>query len=359
MTRRITDEAKKAAKKGLEARLELLVRNVAFKQDLVKGQEMYIQYRNAPIPTYTPLYANPYLSLDVRRQSYQESMEKSPSFEEYTKQQEIRTKERQLKSKYDHYLAKWDLKWGPWEYVDTKNVDFPSLSPRELKTLFKQASTEGDLMWGKSGPPHIFRLPVIASDPVALERDRVSEELGPAGYDPEDGEPYVWSEEELDDFVPGQVGKKLNLELNLTFPRDVLEELVRLNLERVFKSGKEPKKRQHLSKIKDQLRVFDLHKKGLTFPLIRTQFPLPRPPLSTVKSDYVSICRKINSINSSPSGSAEPLFNIETHMTKCPQCKNATDVKQFCEAAQQYINQDYKSAPSQTSSRDDWDSFNP
>ena len=73
----------------------------------------------------------------------------------------------------------------------------------------------------------------------------------------------------------------------------------------------------------------------------------------------MAIRRKINSINTSPSGSAEPLFNFETHMTSCPQCKNATDVKHFCEATQQYINQDYKSAPPKTIRPKDLDSLDP
>jgi hypothetical protein len=148
-------------------------------------------------------------------------------------------------------LAKWDLNWDPWEYVDTKGVDFPSLSPKDLGGLFKKASAERKKRAERdeAGPPEMFRLPVISWDPVERERERVRNNLIPADYEPEDGEGYVMSEEELEDLVPGTVGKKLTLELNLTFPRDVLEELVRLQLNQVFKRKKEPPTKQRLDKI--------------------------------------------------------------------------------------------------------------
>ena len=236
MARRKGSEAEQIAEKGLEARLDLLIRNAEFKQDLVNGREMCSQYKKALCR----------------------------SVEKTQKRKEMNIELEPLKWKYAHYLAKWDLNWGPWEYTNTEGIDFPSLSPKELKTLFKQAFIERDQRvdeyerWGESSPPHMFRLPVIASDPVARERERVS--MAPPDHDPEYGEEDEVSEEELDDLVHGQVGKKLNLELNLTFPRDVLEELVRLNLEEVFNRMKEPKKRQRLDKFDFQLRVFDLHK---------------------------------------------------------------------------------------------------
>ena len=85
MPRRKGSEAENAAKKQLEVRLEFLIRNDLFKQDLVKGQELYAQYRNAPSQVYAPLYANPYVALDSRRQSYQEAIKNYPSFEESIK----------------------------------------------------------------------------------------------------------------------------------------------------------------------------------------------------------------------------------------------------------------------------------
>ena len=54
-----------------------------------------------------------------------------------------------------------------------------------------------------------------------------------------------------------------------------------------------------MDKIDFQLKVFDLHEKGLTFPLVRTQFT-KRPRLSTVKSAYLAIRRKINGMNCPP-----------------------------------------------------------
>jgi hypothetical protein len=354
MTRRKGDEAEKVAQKGLEARLELLIRNDKFRDELEKGREMYFQYRNAPTSVYCPP--------DSKDPNYQKWREKYHNLDNVDKRQEWRTQENQLKFKYDHYLAKWDLNWGPWEYVDTKGMDFPNLSPKELKELFNRASSERekcaqrDLENGEPGPPEMFRLPVISWDPVEHKRAKIicnaADAAGEDGITQEELEAYA------DDLVPGQVGKKLTLELNLTFPRDVLEELVRLNLEQVFNRRKEPPKRQRLGNIEDQLRVFDLAKKGLKFSKIRTQFT-KRPPLSTVKSTYVSICQKINSINTSPSTNAEPSFEPATHMTTCPQCKRAINEKQFCKLAKQYINAEAKKSQLAPPHETDWERFDP
>jgi len=339
MPRRKGPEAEQIAKKGLEARLELLIRNVEFKQDLVNGREMWSQYKKAPSSWYLPP--------DPKHPNYQKWMEQYHSGEKTQKRKEMKNEKKQLKDKYDHYLAKWDLNWGPWEYVDTKNVDFPSLSPKKLKTLFEEAFTERDQWneryegWGESSLPHMFRLPVIASDPVAAKRFWATMNI-PADDNPADGVWHWLSEEKLDDLVHGQVGKKLTLELNLTFPRDVLEELVRLNLEQVFKRKKDSNERQRWDKIDFQLKVFDLHEKGVTFPLIRTQFN-ERPRLSTVKSAFLSIYRKINSIDTSPSTSSEP-----HDPAKCPQCNKAETFDQMCDQAKTFAKQDYKSAPSKT-----------
>lgn len=335
MARRKGNEAERIAQKRLDARLELLLRNEEFKQDLGKGNEMYLDYLKAPGPVYCP---------PARKDSdYQSWVEQYYKAEKITKRQEMNTHKDRLKLKYAHYLAKWDLNWGPWEYVASKEVDFPSLSLKELKELFKKASAERDKraerdrLDGEHGPPQMFRLPVLAWDPVERERERVRHFI-PADFEPEDGEDYVMPEEELAELVPGQIGKKLTLELNLTFPRDVLEELVKVHLDQLFKRRKQPPTRQRMDKIEDQLRVFDLVKKGLTFPLIRTQFK-ERPRLSTVKSAYASICRRINSINTSPS-STEPPLNYETHIKTCSICQKAGEAEQFCTKLLQYINQD-------------------
>ena len=73
MARRKGSEAERVAQNGLEARLELLIRNTAFKQDLVEGRRLYAQYQKAPTTIYAPLYANPEVSLERRRQHYQQA----------------------------------------------------------------------------------------------------------------------------------------------------------------------------------------------------------------------------------------------------------------------------------------------
>jgi len=67
MARRKGPEAEQIAKKGLEARLELLIRNVEFKQDLVHGREMCSQYKKA-------LGRSVYLPPDSKHPNYQKWM---------------------------------------------------------------------------------------------------------------------------------------------------------------------------------------------------------------------------------------------------------------------------------------------
>ena len=101
MTRRTRDEAKEAAQNGLEARLELLIRNAEFKWDLVKGQEMHMAYQKAS--RLGPVYCPP----DSKDANYQKWRKKYYSLVNVDKRQDISTQINRLQVKYIHFLAKW------------------------------------------------------------------------------------------------------------------------------------------------------------------------------------------------------------------------------------------------------------
>jgi hypothetical protein len=152
-------------------------------------------------------------------------------------------------------------------------------------------------------------------------------------------------------------GRVLMMRVDLNYPQDVLEEVIKLELKKakrqwVTQKNRQSKgsgtPRQRLDKAIQQLKIFDYVTEGLTFPDIARRV---KTPVSTVKSLFHAASRNINNTPlSKPRPKNLPLrdFDPATHCQKCPTCLSATTVEALCMLARTYCNQDKKSQREKT-----------
>jgi len=238
--------------------------------------------------------------------------------------------------KYEAFLKRWNLPLLPHEFaVPTASLD--SIQAEEA-LLWKH------MVDSQSHPDpecrYIFRPAVLASDP-----------------DEEKLQQFLEDEDNVDALAEGQTispprdlqpGNSLVLTLDLGYPKDVLEEMVSIELTRAMKKrhyledkGKFPHtpRRRRLDKINIQLAVFDLASEGKKFNEISQTWKIPIP---TIKSKYLKACHLIYGLNNGPTKKKVPLeiFDIDSHLKNCTICKKAETTDDMCGKAKAYIDQD-------------------
>jgi hypothetical protein len=142
---------------------------------------------------------------------------------------------------------------------------------------------------------------------------------------------------------PGQV---LHLSVDLAYPQDVLEELIRGELAKARKwrnqrqnEGFLPKgqKRYRLATLDFQLTVFDLYKQGNDFEqiarLLQHRTKTIKGRRNTIRSAYVAAARNIYGEAGRPLDSTNETHNYEN----CPTCRVAKTEEQFCRIGKQQL----------------------
>ena len=181
-------------------------------------------------------------------------------------------------------------------------------------------------------------------------------------YDPEESyEPVsVIYDEDGDTYLDAHMlgdRRKLFLEVDLRYPRDVLIALIDEQLRKTLGERKVTprdgqKKRSRLDKVDSYLKVYDLAEAGETFTQISRTVS---KPVSSVKSVYLAARRNIfveipagagippteaPSKRHAPRAEFDDARNIEDHVSKCAVCRKAERFEDMCPQARAFVDQD-------------------
>lgn len=242
------------------------------------------------------------------------------------------------------FFKKWNLQWLPLGLLSADR-SLPS-TPQACEELIKKSlkSAQHD---PRKASQHLWRPAVIAEDP----RDKYVEEY----LDRHAGDPA------LDDpsfklKIPSRIpqrGTVLNLGLDLSYPQDVLEGLVKEELRKALKERQRlvakgqlpaPPKRQRLDKVDFYLEVYDRAAGGEPYRKIATAL---RSSRSTVQSAHVRAMRLIGAPHTkrrparhSPTVTwkkSDPDSYITTHLRKCQICRVAEQFDQRCDGFKSWV----------------------
>ncbi|MCA9470220.1 MAG: hypothetical protein KC643_32890 [Nitrospira sp.] len=146
-------------------------------------------------------------------------------------------------------------------------------------------------------------------------------------------------------------GTDFSLMLDLSYPQSVLEGAIQSALteaknqhsaQQATQNSDIGKTRIRLDKAEDQLLVFDLVKEGQSFTDIARQV---QKPVSTVKSLWKVTAQAI--VSFAPRLPRRSLLLLDFkpigHCPQCPTCINAQQISALCRPARAYANQDYVS----------------
>lgn len=158
------------------------------------------------------------------------------------------------------------------------------------------------------------------------------------------GEWYEY-EDEYGDLPPDAPipGASLVIRVNLSYPQDVLESLIRKELRRALASRKRildrsshKKRRLRTSKIEFELDVFDRCEAGQSFEQIAKDLNVKSKTIkgrrSTVRSVYLAVCRKIQEETGQPFPA-----DVGHACDTCPICSKADFTSQFCRIGQNQL----------------------
>jgi hypothetical protein len=237
-------------------------------------------------------------------------------------------------------MKKWDLAWIPLTWPKKGPGPLSEVVHAEEEFLIREMNEGKEAVDLKNR--FVFRLPVESWDP-----DKVQEER--------------WLEDNLEELEEkGKLcrpaflkpsGRTLMLRVDLNYPQDILEEVIKLELKKAKRTRSTQKEhelsdsgksRNRLDKAKWQLRIFDLVAESQTFPEIARCMA---KPVSTVKSLYLAASRKIFGSIASPRTKevSQQGFDYGTHCEKCPTCRSAITMEEMCKQAKKYACQDHKS----------------
>lgn len=141
-------------------------------------------------------------------------------------------------------------------------------------------------------------------------------------------------------------GTWLDIRVNLSYPKDVLESLISKELGKAL-AGRKRKQKQLLGKnsrlrtstVAFELKVFDRCEAGQTFEDIAKELNVKtkslKGRLSTVRSAYLAACRKIQAETGQPIQTA-PSDSKHFYDT-CPICSIASKTDQFCKIGKKQL----------------------
>lgn len=142
----------------------------------------------------------------------------------------------------------------------------------------------------------------------------------------------------------------LRLEINLSYPRDILIERIEKQLAQVMSQSR--KARRRWDKFDYYLQVYDLGLKNETFASIACAL---KKSVSTVKSAWLSIGRTISSFDPTGLKRSHPprlhayrtkkqtvlqSFDDKNHVSQCAHCTKAKTADDMCPQAKLYVNQE-------------------
>ena len=161
---------------------------------------------------------------------------------------------------------------------------------------------------------------------------------------------YYDGDESFEIPVPENIpprGTVLKLVVDLSYPQDILEALIKKELETAMQRRQREidkgsltigQKRNHPNKVDKQLEVYDLVKSGKDFKETAIALGLRgktvKGPVNTVRSAFFVIRRKILGVNNDKSPIA---FEPEAHCLDCKVCQIATTPERLCEEAKRYL----------------------
>jgi hypothetical protein len=156
----------------------------------------------------------------------------------------------------------------------------------------------------------------------------------------------------------------LRLEVNLTYPRDILIERVEKEISKAMSQSR--KVRRRWNKFDYYFQVYDSAMAGETFTTISRTL---KKRVSTVKSAFLAIGKMIyfcdrpglarsdaHRESTLPKKKTLVLMNFDsdTHISRCEICKKALAVSQMCRVSKIFASQEYRSRDQGVLQLDDW-----
>ena len=301
MPRRTAKAEEQAVLRAL-ARIHLMVRHPEFLTDLEELRRKYPRPRRRR--------GNDYASF-VRMQKLL-----------HREQREI-TKQQNHPSFHDSYHAfrrKWNLAWFPSALMAPQPRRKGPITPQQIEqALIGSKHDKESLGWQNFLPA---RFAVVAEDPFFGQ-----------GWDELEGF-YQW----LPPDAPER-GSLLDIHVDLSYPKDVLEALISKELAKAVKERARLRaakptspstQRFRSAQVAFQLQVYDLYQSGKDFEQIARALNKRTGTIkgrrNTVRSAYAAAVRKIQDLLGKPLPSPAKVHNYEN----CPTCKIATTTDQFC-----------------------------
>ena len=236
------------------------------------------------------------------------------------------TTDRNMES-YFELLHNWDLQWFPVKLI--------SAGDHLHGTVEGYEAALAEAMIASRDSPRvqdhfIFSPPVVASCPY----ETYAENLVEQNLDILENEGSF--EVNVPDYIPG-AGKVLDLRVDLSYPQDVLEAKIKVELSKAMKKRRKyqqkgllppTSQRQRLDKVDFQLAVFDLVEAGKRFDevarLLDVRTRTLKGRLQTVRSAYIAARRKVLGLVENQAGELDHVYE------ECPVCSDARHPDHFC-----------------------------
>ena len=310
MPRRTGPEAQRKARLQLISQWRVFLRRPDFRKDLQRVR------RGAPA------------SMEWGQETMTEAQVKEVT-QAYRREEAARLREARSQRKkavppvetYESLLRKYRLNWLPGEFFQPGFHDLEPGTVDRYEKLMKEA------LKNNSDPDpqrrYYSRPAVLAEDPALTYYDTH-----------ETAHPFL---------RPGQV---LHLSIDLAYPQDVLEEVIRGELAKARKrrnqrqnEGFLPKRqeRYRLDKLDFQLKVFDLRESGKDFEqiarLLQHRTKTIKGRRNSIRSAYAAAACNIYRETVQPLDSTDETHNYDN----CPTCRVAKTEEQFCRIGKQQL----------------------
>ena len=263
-----------------------------------------------------------------------------------------------LRRQYRTWVKGLPITRYTYEFGDDDVVVFGTVIPRQTESkisrkdvdLFDECDPNDPMLGMPEGAWHNFN----SKWGIYLPKAALSEALPDLRQDTIDQWTAIALEEPAIVPLPVKAGhsrrKWLRLDVNLSYPRDILIERIDRELSKAM--PQRSKTRRRWDKFGYYLKVYDAAKKGEPFTAIARTL---RKRLSTVKSAWLAIGKAIYYCNSTgltridahrhralPAKKKLVLMDVDpaTHISHCERCKKAQTVDEMCLVSQIFTKQD-------------------